>query len=111
MVLGFLAMPGVARGHTIEEVMKIVMKTGSSTFKTVSSGRGTDADAKSLLEYLKSLPDNKPPKGDLAGWKSRTTRLVQAASDVVAKKPGATETRSRQQDGACQTWPPSGRLN
>jgi hypothetical protein len=83
--------PCVAADHAIEDVMKTVMKGGDSTFKKVSSGKGSDADAKKLLEYLNALPGNKPPKGDAASWKSKTSKLVQAAGDVVAKKPGAVE--------------------
>lgn len=91
LALIFQSAPSWAAEHAIDDVMKTVMKGGGSTFKKVSSGKGSDADAQKLLSYLKSLPDNKPPKGDTASWKTRTTKLVQAASDVVARKPGATE--------------------
>lgn len=89
--LYLLAGPSVAADHAIEDVMKTVMKGGDSTFKKVSSGKGSEAEAKKLLEYLKALPGNTPPKGDAGDWKKRTTKLVQAAGDVVAKKPGAAE--------------------
>jgi hypothetical protein len=92
-VLAFILITasGAAADSPIENVMKSVMRGNQSTFKLVSSGKGTDADAQKLLQYLKILPANKPPKGDLADWKTRTTKLVQAASDVVAKRPQAPE--------------------
>ena len=88
-VMCAVAGSGWAADRAIEDVMKTVMKGNDSTFKKVSSGKGSDADAKKLLEYLKSLPGNTPPKGDAASWKAKTSKLVQAANDVVAKKPGA----------------------
>jgi hypothetical protein len=93
MALWFVSISssGVAAEYAIEDVMKTVMKGGDSTFKRVSSGKGSEADAKKLLEYLKALPGNTPPKGNAADWKKRTTKLVQAATEVVAKKPGAVE--------------------
>src|SRR4051812_1588479 len=93
-----LAPSRAAEDKAIENVMKAVMKGDKSTYKVVTSGSGTDADAKKLLQYLKSLPGTTPPKGDLADWKARTTKLAQAATDLVAKKPGAIESLKKAGD-------------
>jgi hypothetical protein len=70
-------------------IMKDNFKGDTSTFKLVSTGKGTDADAQKLLEAVKALPECKPSKGDVGAWKTKTETLVKAAEDVVAKKPNA----------------------
>jgi hypothetical protein len=79
----------IAAESKIKDVMKEAMKGDTSLFKKVSLGKGTDEDAQKLLEYVKSLPDQEPPKGDKAAWEDKTHKLVQAAEDFVAKKPDA----------------------
>ncbi len=87
--LAVVATAVYAAESKIGAVMKDNFKGDSSTFKTVATGKGTDADAQKLLEAVKTLPTCKPPKGDEAAWKTKTEALVKAAEDVVAKKPGA----------------------
>lgn len=69
--------------------MKNAMKGEASLYKKVATGKGSDADNAKLVEYVKSLPGEKPDKGDAASWKTKTDKLVKAAEDVAAKKPGA----------------------
>ena len=76
--------------RSISTVMKDAMKGDTSLHKKVALGKGTDADAAQLLDYVKSLPTETPPEGDAAAWKDKTDKLVAAAQAVVDKKPGAT---------------------
>lgn len=88
--LALIATTSLISAASIESVMKDAMKGDSSLYKKVATGKGSDADNAKLLEYVKSLPGEKPEKGDAASWKEKTEKLVKAAEDVVAKKPGAT---------------------
>lgn len=88
--LALVATTSFSNAASIESVMKDAMKGDASLYKKVALGKGTDADNAKLLEYVKSLPGEKPSKGDAASWKEKTERLVKAVEDVVAKKPGAT---------------------
>lgn len=87
--LAFATTLSLAAELKIKDVMKEAMKGDKSLFKTVSLQQGTDEDAKKLLEYVKSLPSQKPPKGDEASWKEKTEKLIVATEDFVAKKPNA----------------------
>ena len=89
IALAALATAVYAAESKIGSIMKDNFKGDSSTFKMVATGKGTDADAQKLLDAVKELPACKPSKGDAAAWKTKTEALVQAAADVVAKKPGA----------------------
>lgn len=81
-----------ASAASIEDVMKDAMKGDASLYKKVATGKGSDADNAKLLDYVKNLPGEKPSKGEEASWKEKTEKLVKAVEDVVAKKPGATNT-------------------
>ena len=87
----FAATASLANAESkIDTVMKEAMKGETSLYKTVSLGKGTDADAAKLLAYVKQLGGEKPGKGDAASWASKTSALVKAVEDVVAKKPNAS---------------------
>jgi hypothetical protein len=73
--------------HTIKEVMKAVHKSG--LMKKVAEGKATDEEEKALIENYEALAANKPPKGDEASWKEKTTALLAAAKDAAAGKEGA----------------------
>ena len=88
--LALVVSASLATAASIEDVMKDAMKGETSLYKKVATGKGSDADNAKLLEYVKSLPGEKPEKGDAASWKEKTEKLVKAVEDVVAKKPGAT---------------------
>lgn len=87
--LALAATLAYAAESKINDIMKATMKGDNSLYKKVATGKGTEEDAKKLLEAVKELPACKPPKGDPASWKTKTEALVKAAEDVVAKKPGA----------------------
>ena len=57
-----------------------------------------------LLEYLKALPDNKPPKGDAASWQAKTRELIKATKAVVRGREGAIERLTKASNcKACHT--------
>ena len=72
---------------TIKEVMKTAHKSG--LMKKAAEGKATEAELKTLIENYEALAANKPPKGDEAAWKEKTTALLAAAKDVAAGKEGA----------------------
>ena len=88
--LALVATTSLINAASIESVMKDAMKGEASLYKKVATGKASDAENAKLLEYVKSLPGEKPEKGDAASWKEKTEKLVKAVEDVVAKKPGAT---------------------
>jgi hypothetical protein len=75
--------------YSVEQIMKAVFKGEDSISKKVSSGKGSKEDYEKLVEYLSSLPLNDPPQGDPAGWKKKTTALLDAATALGQGKPGA----------------------
>lgn len=75
--------------YTVQEIMKAVFKGEDSVSKKVSSSKGTKGDYGKLVEYLSALPLNDPLQGDPAGWKKKTTALLEAAKALQQNKPGA----------------------
>ena len=68
----------------IESVMKEAFKGDTSLYKKVATGKGTEADAKRLAGYVKTLTTNEPPKGEKASWDKKTGELL-AAVEMLAK--------------------------
>jgi hypothetical protein len=68
----------------IESAMKDAFKGDTSLYKKVATGKGTEADAKRLAGYVKTLTENEPPKGDKAAWDKKTGELL-AAVEMMAK--------------------------
>ena len=85
----------------IESVMKEAFKGDTSLYKKVATGKGSEADAKRLLGYVKTLTENEPPKGEKAAWDKKTGELL-AAVDKVAKgnKQGMLDV---QKSGNCKS--------
>ncbi|MGA2247694.1 MAG: hypothetical protein ABSH48_22135 [Verrucomicrobiota bacterium] len=75
--------------YTVEEIMKAVFKGDDSIAKRVGQGKGTKADLDKLAEYVGSLPANDPPQGDPAGWKKKTTAVLDAVTALKAGQLGA----------------------
>lgn len=75
----------------IKDVMKNAMKGDTSLYKTVATGKGSQADADKLLGYIKELQGQKPPKGEQADYDKKVASLVKAAEGVAAKNPGALQ--------------------
>jgi len=69
--------------YTIKEVMKNAHGKGKLRDK-VTSGMASDEEKKQLVEYYEALAANKPPKGDEASWKEKTSELLAAAKAAAA---------------------------
>jgi hypothetical protein len=76
---------------SIKEAMTSTHKGDDSLVKKVQAGKGSDEDHKKLLAIYEFISTQKPPKGDEASWKAKTSALVAAAKDLVDKKAGAAE--------------------
>lgn len=95
VMIGLSALLLVARGadeegkpaYTIKQVMAKAHK--SKLVNKLAEGKGTKAEAQELVDLYKALGANKPPKGDLEGWKAKTAAMVEAAQDVLDGKEGA----------------------
>jgi hypothetical protein len=96
VMIGLSALLLVARGaeeeggkpaYTIKQVMAKAHK--SKLINKLAEGKGSKEEAQQLLDLYKALGANKPPKGDLEGWKAKTTAMVAAAQEVVDGKEGA----------------------
>ena len=72
--------------YTIKEVMQKAMKGGLC--KKVASGKASPAEKDELVTLFTALCENKPPKGDEAAWKTRTSALVAAAKSGNGKQLG-----------------------
>ncbi len=81
----------VAGAAEIKDVMKAAMKGDTSLYKTVATGKGTQADADKLLKCLKNLEGKKAPKGEQADYDEKVSKLLKAAEGVAAKSPGALQ--------------------
>jgi len=71
---------------TIKEVMKATHKKGGLKDKALK-GNASEEEKKELLECYTALSKNKPPQGEAAEWKERTSALVKAAKEIVEDKP------------------------
>ncbi|MBW3597687.1 MAG: hypothetical protein KY475_10465 [Planctomycetes bacterium] len=79
--------------HTIKQVMAKAHK--SKLINKVAAGEATEEEAKELLALYKALGGNKPPKGELEGWKKKTATMIEAAQAVVDGEEGAGEKLSK----------------
>lgn len=78
--------------------IKVAMKTYHKAPKGVDpvckkavDGQATPAQIKELVAAYKSMAAAKPPKGDQASWKEKTSKLVAAAMALEKGSPGAAE--------------------
>ena len=80
--------------YTIKEVMKELHKAPQGTdpvCKKAGNGSASKEEIAKLVEYYKSLPGQKPPQGDEASWKAKSTALLHAAEALQAGKPDASK--------------------
>jgi surface antigen len=63
--------------YSIKDVMQKAHKGG--LMKKVADGKATPEEKKQLLEFYEALAANKPPVGDEADWKVKTSAIVAAA--------------------------------
>jgi len=67
---------------TIKDVMQRSMKDGLA--KKVAGGQATADEKQELVQLFEAMSKSKPPRGDEASWKEKTTELVAAAKGAVA---------------------------
>ena len=75
--------------YTVQQIMKALFKGEDSVNKKITKGNGAKEDYDKLVQYLSALPLNEAPQGDPAGWKQKTTALLDAATALKENKPGA----------------------
>jgi hypothetical protein len=73
-------------------------KGQDSMVNKIISGKGSDEEHKKLLALYEAMAGQKPPMGDEASWKAKTSELIAAAKEVVEKKPGATDHLKKASD-------------
>jgi hypothetical protein len=74
--------------YTIKEIMKKGHAKGALKDKVVA-GTASMEEKVALVAYYEALAASKPPKGDAAAWKEKTTALVAAAKEALEGKEGA----------------------
>ncbi|MEE2990971.1 MAG: hypothetical protein VX715_10180 [Planctomycetota bacterium] len=90
-----------APAHTTKKVMTAVKE---GLLKQVLEETATAEQQQMLLDYVKALPANKPPKGDAASWKAKTQELIKATKAVVKGRSGAIERLTKASNcKACHT--------
>ncbi len=80
----------VQEAKTIKDVMA-AHKGKESMLNKITGGKGSDEEHKKLLAMYEFMATQKPPQGDEAGWKEKTSALVAAAKEVVEKKEGGLD--------------------
>ena len=76
---------------SIKEAMSTTHKGKESMVNKIREGKGSDEEHKKALAVWEYISTQKPPQGDEASWKAKTTALIAAAKELVEKKPGALE--------------------
>ncbi len=77
-----IGVAGAMQAKSIKDVMA-AHKGKESMFSKIADGKGTDEENKKLLGLYEFLATQKPPMGDEASWKEKTSAMVAAAKDVV----------------------------
>jgi len=99
--LSLVVLVGASAASTQAKSIKDVMaahKGKDSLLSKITGGKGTDEEHKKLLEMYEFMATQKPPQGDEASWKAKTTALVAAAKDLVEKKAGAADALKKASD-------------
>ena len=85
LAVGTFAMRTLAaddKDDPIKQIMKIYHKAPKGVdpvCKKASNGMASPTEIKNLVAAYKTLTTTKPPKGDDASWKEKTTKLLAAA--------------------------------
>jgi cytochrome c556 len=85
----------------IKEIMKVYHKAPKGVdpvCKKAGDGHATPEELKNLVLAYKKLATTKPPQGDEAGWKEKTSKLFAASQDLESGKPGAAEAYKKAVD-------------
>jgi cytochrome c556 len=81
-----------ANEDAIKQVMKIYHKAPKGVdpvCKKASDGKATPEELKKLVAGYMVLTKAKPPKGDEASWKEKTSKLLAATQSLEKGVPGA----------------------
>ncbi len=81
------------KGKTIKQIMKQghqAPKGQMALCAKVAGKEPSKEDAEKLLALYKDLAACKPPKGDEASWKEKTTALITATEGVIKGEKGAS---------------------
>jgi hypothetical protein len=84
--------------ETIKDVMKkfhSAPKGEQKMCEKFAAGKTTEDETKDILSAYEALGKFKPPKGDEAAWKDKTTALLNAAKDLANKKEGSKDAFSK----------------
>jgi hypothetical protein len=73
--------------HQIKDVMQKAHRDG--LLKKVAGGEASEAERMELLDLYVSLYECKPPMGDEAAWKGKTSLILAAVGKVVVGREGA----------------------
>lgn len=91
----------------IQEVMKTCHKAPKGVdpvCKKAVDGKASPAEVKQLVAGYKILATAKPPKGDEASWKEKTSKLLAAAQALESGAPdGAARYKEAVNCKACHT--------
>jgi hypothetical protein len=68
----------LSANDNIANAMKNFFKGETSTFKTVASGKASDAEAKKLADVVKAMQKEEPPMGTKESWEKKTGELARA---------------------------------
>ena len=96
-----------AKDDPIKQVMKIYHKAPKGVdpiCKKASDGKATPTEIKNLVAAYKTLTTTKPPKGDEASWKEKTSKLYAAAQALASGAPdGAAKYKEAVNCKACHS--------
>jgi hypothetical protein len=82
------------KDNQIKEFMKKYHKAPKGVepvSKRATEGKATPQELKELAAGYHAMVKEKPPQGDMASWKEKTTKLASAADAMVKGEAGATE--------------------
>jgi len=95
------------KNDPIKQVMKIYHKAPKGVdpiCKKASDGKASPAELKNLVAAYKTLTTTKPPKGDEASWKEKTSKLYAAAQALASGAPdGAAKYKEAVNCKACHS--------
>ena len=91
-LLSLVVLLGAAQEYkSIKDAMSATHKGKESMIAKIRDGKGSDEEHKKALSVWEYIATQKPPQGDDASWKSKTSALISAAKELVEKKPGALD--------------------
>ncbi len=85
----FKAIAAEKAEKSIKDVMKTQMKGDTAPIKKAIKGELSKEEVAQLLADVKVLASSKPPQGEEASWKEKTTALVSACEKLEKGEAGA----------------------